>query len=198
MKTTTATGAHAFTITEMMISTAVLTVVLGGLLTTHLFAARLFQLTKAKLGANQDARIAISKLGDEIRTAKWIRVGFGSASSFTESADDTAQAGTAIELYSTPSTNPCIRYFLDTNANALYRVTTANPTPDLIANFVTNRVVFTSENSSGVTLTNNENNRVIGLCLSFYQIQYPIIKIGPGEYYDYYQLRTRFTRRTLE
>ena len=47
-------------------------------------------------------------------------------------------------------------------------------------------------------LTNNENNRVIGLTLQFYQIQYPVIRIGPGELYDFYQLRTKITRRTLE
>ena len=188
----------AFSLPEVMIAMAVLVVVLGGVLSIHLFAGRLLQLAKAKLGANQDARIAISKLGNEIRTARWIKVGTGSAASFTEATDDTSQQGNSIEIYSTPSTNPYVRYYLNTNANSLNRVTSSNATPDIIANFVTNTVVFTSENSQGTILTNHENNRVIGLCLVFYQIQYPIIKIGPGQYYDYYQLRTRFTRRTLE
>ena len=192
-------GEAAFTLTEMFIVVATLLVVLGGVFSTHLFALRLFQLTKAKLGANQDARIAISKLGDEIRSAKWIQVGNGSASSFTEADDGSAQQGNAIQIYSTATNSPYIRYFLDTNTTTLKRMVSGSMlSADVIATAITNKLVFTSENSQGTVLTNNENNRVIGLCLSFYQIQYPIIRIGPGEYYDYYQLRTRITRRALE
>jgi len=32
--------------------------------------------------------------------------------------------------------------------------------------------------------------------LQFFQIQYPIIRIGPGNYYDFYQLSTKITKRT--
>ena len=67
-----------------------------------------------------------------------------------------------------------------------------------MASAISNQVVFTAENHLGQVLTNNNNNRVIGLTLQFYQLQYPTINIGPGGLYDFYQLRTRITRRALE
>jgi type II secretory pathway pseudopilin PulG len=188
----------AFTLPEVMISVSVLLVVLASVLTGHLFGLRLFQITKAKLGANQDSRMAISKLTDEIREAKWIQVGTGSQNSFTEVDDGDPQQGNAIQIYSTATNTPYIRYYMDTGDGELKRVTSTITTPEVIAHSISNTVVFASENSQGAVLTDNENNRVIGLLLSFYQIQYPIIKVGPGEYYDYYQLRTRITRRSLE
>ena len=68
----------------------------------------------------------------------------------------------------------------------------------VLASYITNSVVFTAEDFRGNVATNNENNRVVGLTLQFYQIQYPVIKIGPKQMYDFYQVRTRLTRRTLE
>lgn len=190
-------ASRAFTMTEMMVSGSVLMIVLAAILSSHLFGMRLFQLTKAKLGANQDSRKAISKLTDEIRTARWIRVGTGGASSFRECADGEKQEGNAIEIYSTPQTEPWIRYFVDSD-QSLKRINSSNTTPQLIAQCLSNSIAFASENCKGTVLTNNENNRVISLTMSFYQIQYPILKVGPGEFYDYYQIRTRVTRRSLE
>ena len=68
----------------------------------------------------------------------------------------------------------------------------------MVAQYLTNTVVFTSENYSNVVLTDNQNNRVIGVNLKFYQIQYPIATIGQGGYFDYYQVSTKITRRALE
>jgi Tfp pilus assembly protein PilW len=189
--------AAAFTITELMVSMSILMLVLAAVLSGHLFGMRLFQLTKAKLGANQDSRKALARLTDEIRSAKWIRVGQGGASSFTETEEGYPQQGNSIQIYSTAQTQPWTRYFMDSD-QALKRITSSNGAPMTIAQSITNSVVFASENSQGLVLTNNQNNRVISLTMSFYQIQYPILKVGPGEFYDYYQIRTRITRRTLE
>jgi hypothetical protein len=68
----------------------------------------------------------------------------------------------------------------------------------VVANFITNSTIFSSEDAFGNVLTNNQNNRVIALKLQFYQMQYPIVRIGPGNYYDFYQLSTKTTRRVLE
>lgn len=191
-------AAGAFTLTELMIGMAVLVVVLLGVLTGHLFGLNMFQITKAKLGASDEARKAVSKLTDEVRGAKWLQVGNGSATSFETILDGEPQQGTAVEIYSSEGTDPFIRYYLDTSTKQLLRVTSEEETPQIIAHAITNQIVFASENRSGLVLTNSENNRVLSLTLQFYQIQYPIVKVGPGEYYDFYQLRTRITRRTLE
>jgi hypothetical protein len=47
-------------------------------------------------------------------------------------------------------------------------------------------------------LTNNFNNRVIGVTLEFFQLQNPTVPIGPGSVFDYYRLRTKITRRAIE
>ena len=71
----------------------------------------------------------------------------------------------------------------DTNERSLKRATNGAYTVMAVAQFITNTVIFTSENFAGTILTENQNNRVIGLTLQFYQIRYPVIHIGPGNYY---------------
>ena len=90
-----------------------------------------------------------------------------------------------------------VRYFRDSDEK-LKRVANGSPTPTVIASAISNQVVFTSEDFMGAVLTNNENNRVIGLALQFYQLEYPSVSIGPGNLYDSYQLRAKITRRALE
>lgn len=188
----------AFTLPEMMIALTILTMVLAGILSSHLFGVRMVEITKAKLGASDEARRALGRLTAEIRSAKRIQIGNGSSSSFTEIEDGEPQKGNAIQVY--PSTNytQYLRYYLDAAGQQLKRVNQSGGGAAIIANSVTNQLVFTSEDFAGNVITNNQNNRVIGVHLEFYQIQYPIILIGPGHYYDYYQLRTRVTRRALE
>ena len=181
-----------------MIALTILTMVLSGVLSCHLFGVRMLEITKAKLGASDEARKAVGLMSSEIRSAKWIRIGDGGASSFTEITDGTLQKGSAIQIHGSTNTNYFVRYYWDSLDNRLKRRDQDGNDYTVVANFITNSLVFTSEDHMGTTLTNNQNNRVIGLLLQFYQIQYPIIPIGPGNYYDYYQLRTRITRRTLE
>ncbi|HTG42935.1 MAG TPA: hypothetical protein VK633_00265 [Verrucomicrobiae bacterium] len=188
----------AFTFTEMMVTMSILMMVLGGVLMAHLFGVRLFELTKAKLGANQEARKAIALLTDEIRTGKLVKIGAGNLSQFTEVAPETTQSGSAIQIYPTTDTNSFIRYFWDPASNQLRRTTNGATSISVVANSITNATVFSAEDFKGNILQNNQNNRVIALDLQFYQIQYPIVLIGPGQYYDFYQLRTKITRRTLE
>lgn len=188
---------RAFTLSEMMIVCAIGTVLFAGILTGHLTGIRLFQMTKAKLGGTDDARGAISRLIDEIRPAKLVRLGQGSANSFTACGLNAAQQGNAIQIYPTTATNNYIRYYLASD-NTLHRAASDGSINQVLAHFITNQTIFTSESYNGTILTNNENNRVIGLTLQFYQIQYPIVRIGQGQLYDFYQLRTKITRRTLE
>ena len=187
-----------FTFTEIMIAGALLMMVLAGMLSAHLFGMRMFEITKAKLGANDEARQAITLLMNEIRTAKLVKIGSGNLNSFTEVPVTTPQRGSAVQIYPTILTNQFIRYFWDEQSMQLRRTTNGSSSVSIVANSITNNIVFAAEDSAGNTLTNNENNRVIALTLQFYQIQYPIIQIGPGQYYDFYQLRTKITRRALE
>jgi hypothetical protein len=190
--------AAGFTFNELMVSISLLMMVMAGVVSAHLFGVRLFEITKAKLGANEEARRAISLLTEEIRTAKLVKVGDGGLSTFTPISPAQEQKGSAIQIYQTTDTNNFIRYFWDSADSRLKRTTNGSTAVSIVANSVTNQLVFTAEDFNGRILRGNENNRVIGLTLQFYQIAYPIIAIGPGQYYDFYQLRTKITRRALE
>jgi prepilin-type N-terminal cleavage/methylation domain-containing protein len=191
-------GSNGFTLTEMMVAATLLSVVVVGVVSAHITGMKMVQITKSKLGASDEARKAISKLTDEVRAAKWLQVGCGSATTFDPVEDGERQENCSLEIYSTANTTPYIRYYLDGNDRTLKRVTSGDSTPMVIAQNITNDVVFAFENSAGEVLTASENNRVLALTLQFYQIQYPITRVGPGQFYDFYQLRTRITRRTLD
>ncbi len=187
-----------FTLSELMISGTCILAVLMGILYAQLTGARMFQITKAKLGASDDAREAINDLVGEIRAAKLIRVGTGSATGFTEVGVDSAQRGNAVQIHATTNLNVYSRYFLDASSQSLKRITNGATVARTIASSITNTIPFTAEDFRGTVQTNNENNRVIGLTLQFYQIQYPVVRVGPGEYFDFYQIRTKIARRALE
>ncbi len=188
---------RGFTITEMMVTAALGLMVIAGSLMGHMAGLRMSQLTSTKLGGNDDARQAIGRLVQDIRAAKMVKVGNGDASGFTSCGPTQEQKGNAIQIYPTTSTNVFVRYFKHTD-NRLRRMTNGSAGALVLASFITNNAVFTAENYKGIVSTNNDNNRVIGLTMQFYQIQYPVITIGTNQLYDFYQVRTRVTRRTLE
>jgi hypothetical protein len=177
---------------------AIFLLVLSGILSSYMYGLRMFEYTKPKLSASDDARAAISRLMNEVRTANIVRIGNGGLNTFTEVGVNASQAGSAIQIYPTSATNSFTRYFWDSAANQLKRTDSSAPGAfSILAQNVTNQLVFTAEDFTGNTLTNNSNNRVVGLTLQFSQIQYPVMVVGPGNIYDSYQLRTKITRRTL-
>lgn len=187
----------AFTLPEVMVAMTVLILVLGTLIVSHVFGMRLLELAKSKMGASDEARAAIAKMMEEIRSAKLIRIGEGDLSSFTEVAVDSLQKGSAVQIFPTTNYNSFVRYFWDSADKKLKRTTNGQTYVYIVANSISNELVFTSEDYSGNVLTNNENNRVIAVTLQFFQLQYPTVRIGPGSLYDFYQLRTKITRRTV-
>src|SRR5688500_231320 len=94
-------GSLGFTLTEVMISVAILMVVTAALITSHLFGLRMHELTKVKLGVNEDSRQALSILTEEIRTAKSVKIGSGTLTAFTEVARNVSQTANAIQVYPT-------------------------------------------------------------------------------------------------
>jgi type II secretory pathway pseudopilin PulG len=195
---------YAFTLPEMIISSGVFILMMAGIIYGYLFGLSLFQVTKAKLSATDDARKAFIRLTDEIRSANAIQIGAGNLTNFVEMTTNGIQAGMAMRIY--PSTNLAnfVVYWYETNSanktnfTKLMRRTDNVTGRRVVSLSITNtQPIFSSEDSSGNYLTNNVNNRVIGVTLQFYQTEYPSVSIGPGGYYDFYQLHTRITRRIL-
>lgn len=191
-------GWGGFTLVELMVSMALFTMVIGGVVYGHITGLKMYELTKAKLGANDETRTALGLLSGEVRAAKSLAIGSVSNLTFTAVADGSPQQGSALRIRPTTNTSSHITYHLDTSDNALKRFTDSSTTPVIIAANITNAVIFTSEDYAGNVLSANSNNRVLGVTLQFYQIQYPIVRIGDGQLFDFYQLRTRITRRALE
>ncbi|HWY77955.1 MAG TPA: hypothetical protein VN281_20235 [Verrucomicrobiae bacterium] len=196
----------AYTLTEMLVSASLFLLLVGGVVYGYMFGLSMYQVTRVKLGASDDARKSFIRLTDEIRSAWQVQVGNGSQSSFTQVASNALQRGNALQIYmQTSDTNTWIRYWYQTNSSptnttTLLRIQSWQFTNDIltVCHSITNIVpLFTSEDASGNILSNNVNNRVIGVTLQFYQLEYPRINVGPGSYYDFYQLHTRITRRTL-
>jgi prepilin-type N-terminal cleavage/methylation domain-containing protein len=187
-----------FTLTEVLVAMGIFVGLMAMMMVANMFGIRMHEMTKVKLGASDEARRAVNLLSTEVRSAKIIRIGNGNATEFTEIPINTLQQGSAIQIHSTTNTGQFVRYFWDSEDSQLKRTVNGSNVVTVVANFITNQLVFTSEDGFGNVLTNNQNNRVIGLKLEFYQLQYPVVKIGPGNFYDYYRLSTKVTRRALE
>lgn len=188
----------AVTLVELLITTTLTTFVVGGVVYSHIMGGRLMQFAAAKLGASDSARKAFGKLQDEIRAATTVQIGNGTAASFTAIPNGTAFQGRAIQIYPTTNNNWWIRYFYVTNNSELRRVTSSNATPQLIASYVTNAVLFSKEDHLGNTLSSDTGNSTLNVRLQFYQLSYPMTKVGTNNYYEYFQLQTRITRRILQ
>jgi len=93
----------AYTLTEIMVTMAIVVMVLAAMISCHLLGLKLFELTKAKLGASDDARRSIGLMISEIRSAKFVRVGSGDLADFKEVDVNTPHVGNAMQVY--PSTN---------------------------------------------------------------------------------------------
>jgi Tfp pilus assembly protein PilW len=189
-----------FTLVEFLVTMVSVVIVLGGITTGFLYALRVVEFTKPKLSASDEARLAISLLTEEIRGAKLLRIGSGTATTFTECSPFGRQEGSAIRMHPTTNYNNYIQYFwsvTDTNGGRLMRSVNGSSATYVVANSVSNSMVFRAENYLGQVLSNSTDNRAIAMELRFFQIQYPVTKIGVGNYYDFYQLRAKVTRRTL-
>ncbi len=186
------------TLVEFQIAFAIMMLVIGGVISSHVFGLKFNEATRAKLSASDAARHALNKLSGDIRSAKVIDVGSGTSSSFVPVANGSPQKGSAIRIYPSTNTNSFVVYYLDTSDSKLKRATNNATSTVTVAEYLTNTVIFTSENHLGTVLTDNQNNRVIGVSMQFYQIRYPITSIGTNGYFDYYQVNTKLTRRALE
>lgn len=190
-KSTGSLRTRGMTLPEVMVTSTIFGMALVGFLSLHLFSLRYDQTVKMKLLASNAARNTLVTVAADIRSAGRVRIGNGDGLSFVEVPFGQRQEGNAVEIQpNKANTNSFIRYFCDPDDELLKRSVNGG-TEVIMARSVTNRLVFTSEDSQGRVLSNNFNNRVIGMTLQFMQDQ-------NGLLYDYYQIRTKVTRRALE
>jgi Tfp pilus assembly protein PilW len=183
--------AQALTLVEMMVAMSIFSLVTIGLVYTHLFALRQDELANSKLGASDSSRRGFSLLADDVRAAKMWQVGNGNQSTFTPIANGTAQQGTALQINLTTDTNSYILYYFDTATCELRRRKSGLTGSKLIAQNLTNTMYFRAENHRGAVQTDLSHKGVINVAMQFCQYQYPLTRVGPGYFYDYYKMEFR-------
>lgn len=192
-----------FSLVEMVMVVGIFALLVLGMVSAQLYSMRVYTLAATKLVATAGARQVMNDLRDQIRDANTVYIG-NCTSDWTTYADVTNgnQAGNAVEIYPTTNSTPYLICYLDstTSTNRLMLYTSSAGTVQELASYITNQVVFDAEDLYGNVLTNNQNNRVIRMTLQFSQWEYPIAHIGGTNFnsYDYYQLRTRVTRRAID
>ena len=97
-----------FTLVEMMVSMTVFIMAIGTLMMVHIFGGRMYELSKAKLGASDEVRTSLAYLMDEVRSNELIFVGTGNVSSFSIAGDGVAQQGNAIQIYPSKNTSGAV------------------------------------------------------------------------------------------
>jgi prepilin-type N-terminal cleavage/methylation domain-containing protein len=199
--------ARAFTLPEMMVAVSIFVVMVLGIIYTMLFGMRYDQLVCSKLGASDKSRMSFELLTGEIRAAKSWSIGNGNQNGFTPCGNATAQVGNALSLTNSGSTISWVRYWFDTNRCQLYRRTSGAATIQTIAQNLTNTgltglsMAFHAEkrfNTNLVTsitssdiLQDLEYKYVVATTMEFCQYQYPLTRVGPGYYYNYYCIQIK-------
>ena len=69
-----ARSAAAFTLVEILITMALFSLLLGGIICGTVYGLKMCELTKAKLTRSDDARAAIGQLEDDIRSSKILHI----------------------------------------------------------------------------------------------------------------------------
>jgi prepilin-type N-terminal cleavage/methylation domain-containing protein len=190
-----AKAARGLTLTEMMVTMSVFGLLVIGLVYTSLFCLGLDELSNSKAGATEAARHGFDQLSGDIRSAKMWFIGSGSQSSFSPCGNATNQIGNALRVHYTNDTNSFVVYFYDTNACALYRYTNGMSTSKMVVNGLTNvsgsSMSFQAQRYDGTTLSDLQFKYVIVSTLEFAQYQYPLTKVGPNYFYNYYKIQLK-------
>jgi Tfp pilus assembly protein PilW len=198
-------GIQGYSLAEIMITSSVFLMLMTAIIYTYIFALNLHETDRIKLSACDGARKALVPLVDQIRSASKVKIGNGNATNFLECASNGTQSGNAIQIFPTNVTTTWMKYYYETNKTSsnfckLVYVSSTNNTQTMVAigDSLTNTLpIFAAEDAYGNPLTTNVNNVVIGVNLQFCQLEYPVVKIGPTNYFQYYQLHTRITRRLM-
>jgi len=199
---------RGFTLMEMITVVGIFSLLAAATVSSQIFGLRLYSIAGTKLTVTADARVVLNRVRDEIRSGKLIYVGNGDSSKFTITPDNSSQIGNALKICATTDTNSYVYYYMDATNSAFKRMVSSNSTVQVVANHMTNLVVFQAEDFQGNVVTNYDNNRVIRMTMEFYQPVFPTKQKTPANaissqtnsagMYDYFRLQTRMARRAID
>jgi hypothetical protein len=178
---------------EMMVATGLFGLVVIGIVYVHMFGLRQNQLVNSKLGASDQSRRGFDLLTMDVRSSKAWQIGNGDILDFTPIPNGDAQEGTALMIHLTTDTNRYVMYWFDTARRELRRSVSGDSRIKVIAQSLTNTMFFRAENYRGETQYDLTHKGVVNVKMEFAEYQYPLTKVGPGQYYDYYKMEFRLT-----
>lgn len=181
------------TLVEIVVALGIFSFVVIGLVYTHLYGLSQDQLVQSKLGASDQSRRGFDLLAVDVRSCKSWRIGNGNLSGFVPIPNGADQIGNALMIYPTTGTNAYVMYYFDTARCELHRGKSGVTGAKLIAQSLTNTMYFRAENYRGQVQKDLSHKGVINVMMQFCQYQYPLTKVGPGHYYDYYKMEFRLT-----
>jgi prepilin-type N-terminal cleavage/methylation domain-containing protein len=182
---------RGFTLPEMLIATAIFSMVIAGILVVNLFGLRMSQVVQAKANVTAWSRLTMERLQNEIHACNSAQLGTVSNGLFSGLLDGEVQQGSALLLYPSAGNTNYILYFVNSADQTLRRATEQPNSTVILANFVTTSEPFSAQDMAGNILTNNLNNRVIHVALEFYQ---PAYFTNDS---DYYRFETSIKQRVL-
>ena len=188
---------QAFTLAEMMTAVSIFVFMTLGIIYTWLFCLRYDELVNSKLGASDKSRVSFDMLTGEIRAAKWWKIGTGTATSFTACGNAMNQVGNAVRLSANSDTNSTayVTYYFDTDQCQLCRVTNGVATVQVLAASLTNAsgnsMQFSAQKFDGTLAQDWQYKYMIAATMEFCQYQYPLTRVGPGYYYNYYCIQIK-------
>jgi hypothetical protein len=174
---------------------AILTIVVGAASGTHVMGLRMFCQARQNFEATDESRRVLGTLREEIRGCAMVQVGSGTFSAFKEVPGNSAQVGNALQIFPGPNTNSYVIYYRDTD-RTIRRWSTETKRRETLAYNVTNAMVFKTTDYLGMTLTNNQNNRVVEITLKFLQ-EHGKDAAQHGGLHNFYQVTTKATRRKV-
>lgn len=178
-----------FTLPELLISITVFSLLVIGIVFANIYGLSMFRITETTLNATDEARKTIGKMANEIRTCNTAWVGNVKNGVFVAQLDGEIQQGTGLLIRPTTNSTQYVIYFVNPSDQTFRRTTSTPGSATVVAESVTNSVVFSAQDHLGQVLTNNQNNRVIHVNLEFYQPKRHL------QIADYYKLETSVTRR---
>lgn len=191
-------GQAGYTLTQLMVVSSILLIVTAGIISSHLFGLKMAQITQIRLGANAQARTAITLMSEEIRDAKNVQVGTGSSTTFTRASDGATQTGNAVQVYIDTNTNLWVRYYWDTADKTLKRLTNGTSTAVARITGLGPETAFTAEDSTGNVLTNRQANFVFKARMQFIELKTPNVSFGSTNLYNFLYVTTRVSCRSSE
>ena len=187
-----------FTLIEILMATAIFGLVIGGMIYSHVIGGRLYQLTLAKLGGTDEARRALGWIEMDVRAARLLDIGSGSAASFAPALSGAVQRGNALQLSFTTNSASYVRYFVDAPTGTLYRQLSWEARPRALAQHLTDPQIFLGEDYGATPQTGENDATVVRVLLTFSQLTYPRVNVGATNFFESFQIQTRITRRLTD